>query len=880
MRNGLRAWLSRLAASTWRRRREERDDDEELRFHLEMEEAAERRRGAAPAEARRRARIRLGGLERTREACREERAPGLLADLVRDLRFALRLLRRAPGTGALAVLSLALGLGAATALYAVLHLLLLAPLPYSGAGRVVTLWEREQGHAELLRVSPGNWLDWRERTRTLSELGLAEPWGVDLEMPGGRPEALAAWRVTEGFFAAMGARPVAGRTFAAEDFADAAPAAAVLSHGFWQRRFGGDPAVVGGTLRLDGEPVQVVGVLPAGFDYPHGRDVWVPMRFEPYHLVNRTGAWMWAVGRLGPGVDVEQARGDLQRIAAELAAEHPDTNARLGAEVVPLREHLMGEAPRVAVVLFAAVCGLLLLACSNVAGLLLSRTLTRRGELAVRRALGASRSTLVRQLAAEALLLVAAAAALGLLLAGAALAAVAAAAPADLPGIESLHLDPPAVAFAVLLAAAVLGLTTLVPALHLGSPAERLRGSAPGAGGGRGQLRLQRLLTVAQVAVALVLLIGAGLLARSLASVLANDLGFRTRGLATAQVYLHDTAPAPEQRRAFVDAVVARLRALPGAEDAAAATTLPLHPDPYEGRDELRLVGEAGAGAADGTVVTMVSATPGFLELLRVPLVAGRTLAATDRADAPRVAVVNQSLARRAWPDGRAVGRRVLLGFMAPPVEWEVVGVVADVRPGGHLGVPRPEVYVPYAQTAAWSVTFVAGTAGDAAALLPAVQEAVWAEAPALSLRNVGSVASFEAATLEGRRFPLRLLGAFSLVALFVATVGIYSLVAFTTARRMRELGIRTALGARGGDLVAQLLREVGGLVGAGVALGLAAAALLTRYLAALLYAVEPFDPPTFVTLAAALAAAALLAAWLPARRAVRADPLRTLREA
>jgi predicted permease len=878
MKDGLRAFLSRLAAVTWRRRREEADDDEELRFHLDMEAAANRRRGLGPEEARRRALIGLGGLERAREACREERSPGWLADLGRDLRFALRLLRRAPGPGLLAVLSLALGLGAATALYAILDLVLLAPLPYAGSERIVTLWESEQGQTELMQVSPGNWLDWRERTHTLAAIGLAEPWGVDLATPGGRPESLRAWRVTEGFFAAMGARPVAGRSFAAGDWDDAAAPAVVLSHGLWQRRFGGDPGVVGTTLRLDGVPVEVVGVLPAGFDYPHSRDLWLPMHFEPYHLVNRTGSWMWAVGRLEEGVSVEQARADLERIAAELAAEHPDTNARLGAGLVPLRQHLVGEAPRVAAILLAAVCGLLLLACSNVAGLLLSRTIARRGELAVRRALGASRSNLVRQLAVEALLLVAAAAALGLALAHLALTAFAATAPLELPGIETLRLDAPAVAFAVLLAAAVLALSTLAPALHLGAPGGRLRASGTAARGGRRQLRLQRLLTVAQVAVALVLLIGAGLLARSLALVLANDLGFRTRGLATAQVFLHDVAPAAEQRLAFVNGVVARLRALPGAEGAAAATSLPLHPEPYEGRDELRLVGEAGAGAADGTVVTMVSATPGWLELLRIPLRAGRRFTAGDRAGAPRVAVINETLARHAWPDGRAVGRRISVGFMAPPAEWEVVGVVADVRPGGHLGVPRPEVYVPYAQTAAWSVTFVAGTAGDAEALLPALREAVWAQAPELSLRNVGSVEAFEAATLAGRRFPLRLLGAFSLVALVVACVGIYSLVAFIAARRLHELGIRAALGARRRQLVGGLLREVGGLVAAGVAAGLAAAALLTRYLASLLHEVDPVDPPTFLVLAAALAASALAAAWLPARRAARADPLRTLR--
>lgn len=877
-------WLTRLAGGlrTLRRRRSiEFDLDDELRFHVEMETEANLRRGLDADAARRAAIKTLGGLPQVRAATRSVwRLPWVEA-LLRDLHFAGRLVRRRPAFAAAVIVPLAVGIGATTTAFSAVEGMLLRPLVYAEPERVMTVWETdvEQGGSRL-EVSPGNFVDWRERNHTFDVMALAVPDGAELETSPDLPrEYLSTWQVTDGFFEALGVGPLLGELPSAEHFLEGAEPVVVVSHDVWIKRWGGESSAIGTTLLLDDEPVRLVAVMPPGFEYPPGRGVWIPGALPEYHLDLRAASFTQAVGRLAQGVSAGEAGADLARISAALAREHPETNQGIGVELLPLPDRLLGEARPILWLVLTGVALLLVVTCSNVASLLLARGATRAREVAVRRALGANRRRLARQLFTETLVLCLIAGALGLVLALAGARAVVALAPADLPRLDQVRPGVGAGAFTFALTGVVALLAGLLPAVR-GARSD-LRGPAEEGAthtGSRQRWRLQGALVAGQIAIALLLLIGAGLLLRSFGELLARDLGYEPRNRLHVQLFFWNRFDGPEQRSAFLAAALERLRATPGVAGAAAVSWLPLQPNGVDPRDELLIHGRPRSSHGAASYVYPVAATPGYFRVADLPLVAGRAFGPADRADGKRVAIVDEETVRRYWPGESPIGRRIDFGVMSAPRDWEIVGIVGSIRPTGFESEPRPQVYVPYEQARIGTMTLVAQTAGRAEELLPGARQAVWDADPHQVIYDDGTLEDLLGGSLARRRFAVLLVAALAGVALLVALLGVYALVAFAVAQRIRELGIRKVLGAREADLLRIPFRWASRWAAAGLAGGVLLALAGTHLLAAWLVEVEPGDPGTYVGVGVLVALASALAAYLPARRVAGADPLAALR--
>jgi putative ABC transport system permease protein len=892
----------------------ERQLDEEIRFHLEREAEEYVRRGMAPEEARREALRQFGGVDRFAEAARDVRPTRWMEDLFGDLRVGIRSLARNPGYGIVAIAALVIGIGASTFVYSAVRGVLLEPLPYAHADRILTLWETNATTGEdHLQASPGNVIDWKERNQAFEVIAMAEPWGGDLVVEG-RPVSIPAWAVSEGYFEVFGIRPPLGRLFAPEEHRDSLMTALIVSHRSWRERFAADPDIIGTTVELDGVPRTIVGVLPAGFGYPAGapgdggfreraKEFWLPRYQQPWDLRTRSGNWIPAVGLVRDGVTPDRAQADLDRVAAQLAAENPNTNANMGVRAIPLREEVLGEAQVLLTILAGVVAVLLLLAGANVASLVMARATAREREFAIRGAVGAGRGRLVRQILAESALLVALGAGLGLALAWIAVDLFASVAAGALPRVANIRVDREAALFALAVSAVVTLLAGLLPALRVA----RADPGTPMREGGRGTIgsaraRTQNALVVAQVALALVLLIGGGLLAQSFRRLLENDLGFEPQGLATVQAFVYDVAETPGERVALVRTVVERMRALPGVTGAAMVSAFPFHPEQIDQRFNFTVVGRPDPGGAEPPSAQATTVTPRYFELMEIPLVAGRAFTDFDRAQwaeggrgfvpgtggaanaadtrggAP-VAIVSETVARRHWPGESAVGQRIQ-GLRDGAPEVEIVGVVGDVRPYGYDTDPRAEIYFPHAWNGAGGVTFVARarSPGAAAGAVDAMREALWELVPNQSVYFAGTSEQMIASTLAARRFNLALILAFSTTALILALIGIYGLVSYTTARRTGEFGIRMALGADRGDILRLVLGGAARLAVFGVALGVLAALGLTRFVSSLLYGVPANDPVTFGAFAALLAATGIIAALVPARRAASTDPMAALR--
>lgn len=872
------------------------DVEDELEFHLAMRVEELMRRGLSEAEARERARREFGDVERVRSEMEEIGRRRARRDgrsrwrdaLAQDLRFAARTLRRSPGFTAVAVLTLALGIGANTAIFSVVHGVLLRPFPYARADRIVTLWQHDRAAgATRDEVAAANLLDWRERSRSFSGMAALEPYGLDHQGPEG-PVTLDTWLVTEDFFAVMGVPALHGRTLTPDDYRRQAPgsvyetgvASLVLSHRVWRDRFGGDPGVVGRSIVVDGAPATVVGVMPPEFQYPSGGTVWAPVVYGGDRPPHRGANYLQAVGRLRPGVTLEQARAELAAIAERLGREHPQTNQHVGVTAVPLPEHLVGGVRPALLLLLGAVGLLLLIACANVAGLLLARGAQRQREFAVRTALGAGHGRLVRQMVTEGLLLALTGGAVGLLLAAGSLKAVLRIAPAGLPRLEQVTMDPAVLLFA--LAASVLStlLFGLGPALNLARPdaAPLLAGGGRGATRGRRHRRVREGLVVAEIAMALVLLVGAALVVRSFVSLLRVDPGFRTEDVLAVTVQAWSYFPDPERRAVFVREAVERMEALPGVEAVGVTSSLPMAED--IGADEAEFEIEGAPPPAPGEAPSAHAAliTSGYLEALRIPLLSGRRFTPRDDADAPHVVLVNETMARRHWPGADPVGEKVTVSFAGPPVTAEVVGVVGDVRHAGPDAEPEPALYFHHPQRPTGAIVFTLRTAGDPLGLLGAVRRVIWEFNAAMPVAGATTLESLLGESLRERRFSLLLLGGFSLAALLLATIGVYGLLSFAMRERTAEIGIRMAMGAHAGDILRWAMRDGLRLTAAGLAVGGLGAVLLTGLLRSLLFDVQPTDPLAFAGAAALLAATALLASYLPARRAARVDPVEALR--
>lgn len=796
--------------------------------------------------------------------------------LRRDLALTLRALRRSPGLTAAVVLTLALGIGAAVALYGLVDAVLVESLPYPSADRLTTLWQTRPDEPEPTRVSPGNYLDWRDRARSFAAVAAAEPYGFDLEL-GEVPERVPAWLVTPDFFALAGVPAARGRALAPSD--GEGDLVVALSHDSWLDRFGGDPGIVGRTLSLSGEPHTVVGVMPPGFELPEARELWVPRPVpeDQRQVRNRTN--LVVVAELAPGTSVGQAAAEMRELAAQLEREHPQSNAGSGVTVVPLREHLLGEVEAPLFALLAGALFLLLLACANVSNLLVVRGIYRQHELAARAALGAGRRRIAMQLGMESLLLTAGGLVLGVAVAAGTLAAVRASTLADLPRFAAADVDGTVVLFAVALAAAITVVTAWAPLSRLSRVELRevlQEGGRGSVGGSRGLLR--GTLIVVQIVLAVVLLSGAALLSRSLLNVLAVDLGFEPRNVAALETHVWGLYPDPEARARFVAAGVERLAAMPEVEEAGAVSSLPFLASRIDRDAAFAIEGRHDPEAEQELPHAFQTvATPGYFRAMGVPLRAGRLLEERDRAGAPEVALVSETLAQRHWPAGDALGTRIVTWHYGQPATREIVGIVGDVRHAGVESQPRPEVFVPHAQDAYGSMTWVA-RGRDGAPHLPALEAALRELDPRLSFSGSHALAELVAETLRQRRFALLVLGLFAALAAALVTIGIYGLMSFASAERRQEIAVRMAMGAGRGDVLRGAFAAEARYVVLGVAAGVFAALFASRLLGSLLYGVGAADPWTYLFIVPLLLAIALLATWVPARRSLAVDAGEALR--
>ncbi|HVL67043.1 MAG TPA: ABC transporter permease [Vicinamibacterales bacterium] len=800
------------------------------------------------------------------------------ADVVHDMRHGVRMLRRAPSFTAAAVAILTLGIGGTVAVATLLDTLYFRPLPYADADRIVTVWQRAPSGARE-DVAPANFLDWRERSRSFSHLAAVVPQSYDYS-GAGEPEVFFGAQVTEGFLEVMGIRPLIGRDFAPGDHVRGAARVALITHGLWQRRFGGDPAIVDRPLELDGMPFTVVGVLPPEFrpqllPRPGEVSVWTPKVILDHERRTRGSAWWNVVGRLRPGVTEQEAQNEMAAIAATLAREYPRTNERVGAVVVSLRDHLMGDVRLPLLVLLGAVVLVLVIACANVASLLLARGLAREREFAVRAALGAGRARLVRQLMVESLVLSGISAAAGLLLAHWLISAIVTVAPGDVVRLHDAVLDTRILVFTAVLTAATALAFGVLPALQFSRPdRDVIRERQPSAP----RAAVRRLLVAGEVALAVVLLTGAGLLIRSLDRLLAVDPGFSPANTVALQVFAHDRNPTDDQVRAFFNATLERLAQLPGVEAAGAVSAMPFTQANIDIKSTLDVVGRPSSPADEQRPVYVTVATPGFFHALSVPVREGRLLAAGDTARSPTVAVISEALRRREWPDESPIGRRIQVHWHGRRVEAEVVGVVNQLRHDALDAAARPEVFFALEQLPFASMTYVLRGSVPADDLIAAARKAVWSVDPKQTFYQTGAVQRMVESSVARQRFSTTVVAVVAAVAMLLSAVGLYGVISFATAQRTREIGVRMALGADRRAIRRMVLREGGLLAAAGIVVGLGGSLAVGQYLQSLLFEIHPADPVTLISVPVLLGFVALAACYVPAVRATKVDPLVALR--
>ena len=838
--------------------------DAEFRFHLDRQIEENLVSGMAPDEARGAALRAVGGLTQYQEECRDMRRVKLIENFVQDLRFGLRTQRQAPAFTAVAILTLALGIGANTAIFSVVRAALLRPLPYAQPDRLITVGE-VRGEEELSQaLSPASWnasypdyLDWRKQSKTFESLAGFTPDGFTLR-GAGEPETVIAVQATTNFFSTLGVKPFLGRDFHAGEDAAAGPFAAILTHSYWRSRFGGDPRVVGRAIQLDSNSVTIVGVLPAGFEFaPRGNaQLWVPLHITGDLVTRRSLRWLSVIGRLARGATPAQARAEMNLITARLAAAYPGQNGELRMVMAPLRDRIVGQVRPLLLVLFGAVAFVLLIACANVANLLMARATRRQKEFAMRIALGAGRGRLASQLLSESLIIASAGAALGLLIAGLGTRLLIAAIPQavldSMPFLRDAHADPMVLAF--LFATMILTGTAfgLAPAFEVfnRNVGATLKDESRGSSGGV-RTRLRHALVIAEIAFSLVLLVGAGLMLKSLTALLDHNPGFDTRRLLTFSVFLPPVRYAKDPDiirfdRDFMD----RMRVLPGFVGVASTSVIPL----TGGGNTARFAIEGhptAAGQESECDIRDVSA--GYFSMMGIPLVAGRFFNdADDTAAGPMRFIVNQAWVKRNLPGEDPIGKRIRFTYSPTEPYRQIVGVVGDIAETGLDSAGEPMLFAPFRQDAGRFITYVVRTAGDPGRAIGAARAALRNADPQLItiLPITMDQIIAQSPSVFLRRYPSFLIGSFAGLALILAMVGLYGLISYSVSQRTRELGIRMALGAQPGDVVRLVLGEGARLITIGVGVGVFAALTLTQLMRSLLFGVSAVDPLTFAGVA------------------------------
>ncbi len=881
----LRAFLIRLAGS-FGGVRKDRELGEELESHIQMHVEERVSSGMNEGDARREAVRRLGGVDVTRESWRDRRGLPFLQELQQDLRYAVRTLRKSPGFAAVTVLTLALGIGGATAIFTVVHGVLIARLPFRDADRLVAVWEENADRPGRRNVvAPSNFVRWNERATAFSGMTALYDWRVSLTGRS-RPEELIAQTVTSNFFTTLGVEPILGRAFAPDEGPEGRDAVTVLSWGTWQRLFGGDPSLVGRTILVNGQPVTVIGIAPRDFGFflkagsltGKPPDLWLPFAFDAKSREPR-GRYMSAFARLKDGVSLSQARAQMKAIASSLTAEIPRFDTGWTVRLLPIRDDVSGDMRPALAVLSGAVGFVLLIVCVNVANLLLARGMARRQEMAIRTALGAARSRVVRQLLTESLLLSILGGIAGWWVARAGVAVLAAWSPVDPTILARIRLSVPVLAFAVLVSVLTAVVSGLAPAFESSREgvAEALKEGARTGGGSRRARRLRQTLVVAEVALAAVLLVGAGLLLRSFARVAHVDPGFDARGILTARVTLHGkTYEEDERAMAFFRGVVERARALPGVKAAGMASFLPLAG--LAAATDFTIVGRPAPGPGEEPSTEVRVCDNGYFAVMKIPLRKGRLFEEREQRVKSNVVVVSEAFARQYFPGENAVGQRVVVDMSDEPEPTEIVGIVGNIRHESLTAETRPMVYWPHPQLVYGAMSFVIRTDGDPKTLAAPLEAAVHDVDKDVPLAEVKTMEQWVGSALSRARFNAMLLSIFAGVALVLAAVGIYGVMSYVVGQRRPEIGIRLALGATEQEILRMVVAGGARLVLAGLVIGVPVALVLSRFLSSLLYETSRSDPGTLTAVVGALGAAAVAASFVPAWRASRVEPVEALR--
>jgi predicted permease len=862
------------------------DLDDELDFHVEKQTAANIAAGMPSAEARRAAIREFGGVDHIREECADMRRVSWLQDFLQDVRYGGRMLRKSPGFTIVAVLTLALGIGANTAIFSVVYAVLLKPLPYPDPNQLVAV--SEENLTKGIKASGTSYQDFRElrdENHVFSEVGGLT--GHDLTLTGhGDPFQVDTAGTTPGLLGAMGVKPLAGRIFLPEDGKRGAASVVILSENLWRDRFGADPRVIGRSVNLDMRDFTIVGIMPSSFRYPFfsSEEIWIPVQQDPLFgpWMNKPALhFMGITARLKPGVSIASAQAELDAISVRLARKFPADDKGFEFHIVPLQQDLVGGTGTPLLVLLGCVGLVLLIACANISSLLLARATSRAREMGVRIALGAGRLRIIRQLLAESVLLGLVGAAAGALLAYWGVHALGSLAPASLTKLHAIAVDGWVLGFALILSIIASMIFGLAPALLAADAnlTSTLKESTSHSGEGGGRRWARAALAVADIALAMVVLVAAGLLGRSFLTLTSVNPGFDPNHVVKAEIDLpRFQYSTPAQWTAFADELLRRIQAQPGMQDSAVGIPLPLA---HAVVPTLPFDIPGGAPPVPGTTRTAdyVAASPGYLRVMQIPLLRGRWFGEEDQPSSPRVCVISEALAHRYFPNQDPIRRE--LSFSFPPNAPEprkIVGVVADIHDVSLAKQPPPMMYVPFAQAPFWGAEVVVRSDLSTGAVAKAIRNQVAHIDKNLPISGVETMDTALDASVTQPRFRASLVGLFGVMALILAAAGIFGVISYSVSRRTHEIGIRMALGASGGNVTRMILGESARLILFGLALGVAAALGLTRLLATLLFSVQPADPATFLAVGSILVLVALAAAYVPARRAMRVDPIVALR--
>ena len=852
----------------------EREFDDEIQDHLDRDIAERMARGIEAHEARRQAIADLGGVDNVREKLRDEHGISILEDLGRDVRFAARRLARNPRYAILIVLTISLGIGAATSVFSAVDGVLFKPLALKEPEAIVTIWQTKLADGiERDDFSPGTWLELKARLHSFEHVAAANPYGVSIT-DGSSTEHAEAWLVSDDYLPMLGVKPHLGRLLEPRDFVTGASPVTLLDHGYWQRRFGGDPAIVGKTLRMDGLVVAVIGVMPRGFELPEATAMWRPWTLDDSQRQDRFSAYIRVIGRLAPGATLAQAQSELNSTASVLEGEFPRSNTGVGFAAVTLEDYLVGTRRPLLYTLLAAAGLLLLVSLANVAALHLTRLTRQRRETALRAMLGARGAQLARPLVAEATLLALLGGLVGVALGWGGIRILHALGPADLPRLAEIQLDWRAISLAATLALVAALVLSMLPLWRIA----REGGSSRTVAGHRHATRGRRAVVGAQIALGLVLLIGTSLLAKSFMLVLSADRGYRTDHVLSFTVWVYDEYPDGAKRLQFVQGMLDRLSALPGVESAAMGSALPMADEITGETADITPPGSAGLPGEERTARGIV-VWPTYFSTLGMNVKRGRAFAMTDDGRAPPSVIVNEALVRRYFNGEDPVGRTIKVGLMGRPVDRLIVGVVADTRHARLDAEPDPGVFIPWTQLPLASLTFIMRTKVEPGTLIPAVTRTLFEVDPRVGIARTASLESLLDQRLRERRFLLVLLAAFSLSAVAIGAVGVFGVMSQAAAERGREIAVRMALGAAPKTILGEFVAEAGWMTAAGLLFGLAVAMVATRALTRFLYQVAPFDPVSVASAIGIVVLLAMFAAFLPGWRAAKTNPARVLQE-